>query len=253
MLACEPPLQSPAMLASRALLQVLRLTEASAWEPLANDVIEHQAGELAKRFVGACEALPRALIGEGFGSPMWLWQAQEHGHFDGEWVGGFSLIKVDNLATPADSPIDGPITALLFPGMKLTLDLMASSGPRGRPASLHLGITVCGFAEMGVAQSFLISEDEEMSIAAAGIHLAVYQASNPADGVHNPASLVQAFTRVAEGAAVDAEASVLPSSVPTAVSIEWVIDPSVSETDLSALLTRAGFFFRETSRALIYC
>ena len=213
--------------------------------------------EAAKEFTWACAPLHELLLGNSIGDSKWLWQCEPALDYDNNWVASFALVKVDQLDAAMSGLMKTQMTAALFPGMKLTVDLFSNShySTGNDPhfgAHIKITMAVCGDLEMMIAKCYLEATKDEFLKRQSGMSIEVSTAENGTYGIRNPAHIDQAFEQIAEAARIAGEKRNDPDSIPEAVHVELIVDKSVSAMDLHRALVDFGNFFTSASNALQY-
>lgn len=211
----------------------------------------------AEKFSLACSTLHKLLLGDSIENCNWLWQCEPTANYGSNWIASFALVKVDLLDAEMSESMKVQMTAALFPGMKLTVDLFADhhqplGGGLQAEAYIKVTVAVSGDPELMIAECYLEAVKNDFSKHRQGMSIEVLPAENCCDGIHNPENIHQAFKQVAEAARIAGEEAHGSNTITETVYVELSIDQSASVMDLHSSLQDFGDFFTNTSKALQY-
>lgn len=213
--------------------------------------------DTAAKFCNACEPLHELVLGDQAKDRKWLWQCEPASNYDSEWVASYSMVKVDHLGAMAGESMKVQMAVAMYPGMKLTVDLLAEyhdsrgGGLQARPR-IKIGVAASGDPELMIAESYLAAVTGDFPMGMNGILLQVVPVARCCDEIKNPPDIHAAFKNAVESARLANDEQSAESSITETVYVEMVVDQSASVMNMHRALIAMGTFFTSASNALHY-
>lgn len=187
----------------------------------------------------------------------WLWQCEPAERYASDWVSTYSVVKVDQMNVPIADRGRVQMAAAMFPGMKLTVDLLAEyhhpgGGGLQTIPKIKIRVAVSGDPELMLAETYLQCVKEDFPMNLQGVLVTVTPSENCCDDITNPKDIEEAFRRVAEAARDAGEEAYGTAGITESVYVEMDVDQSASVDDMYTALSSMGQFFTATSNALKY-
>lgn len=243
-----------------SLHKLLRRMEGKNIASMEHDLAAAYLHDLADQFSSATSTLPRLILGDEVSDQRWVWQCEEAAGEDTDWAASFSIIKVDHFDQADQEParrIPVKMAAVMFPGMKFTVDLFAQSAEAGLGAEecsprIKITVSVCGDPELMIAEAYLEVGREYLPNHWRGITLKIVPGQNECDGAIDPSDPQEAFRLAADSARQASVEPIAPGVWQETVFVEANIGPEASVIDLHKALIAMGNLFTSASNALIY-